>query len=126
MRQSMRPSMMFKAEVPTGESIDLGDIAITSHTMDLNETPGDFGFEVATARGSASDAPVTIERVRPGGPAAQAGLRAGQTLTHVHGRPLSAANANLLASSMRVPEGGTLTLTPEGGEPVTLVAGPPR
>lgn len=124
--QSMRPSMMFKAEVPTGESIDLGDIAITSHTMDLNETPGDFGFEVATARGSASDAPVTIERVRPGGPAAQAGLRAGQTLTHVHGRPLSAANANLLASSMRVPEGGTLTLTPEGGEPVTLVAGPPR
>ena len=69
---------------------------------------------------------MTLERVRAGGPAAQAGLTAGQVITHVHGRPLTAANVDLLRASTRVTEGGTLTLTPDGGEAITLVAGPPR
>ena len=51
---------------------------------------------------------------------------AGQVIIHVHGRPLTAANVDLLRVSTRVTEGGTLTLTPDGGEPITLVAGPPR
>jgi len=124
--EDVYPRILFRAEVPSGETTDLGDIAIAPRATPWGETPGDFGFEIAAIGGSARDTPVTIERVRPGGPAAQAGLRAGQVLTHVRGRPLTAANASLLDSSMRVAEGGTLTLTPKGGEPVTLVAGPPR
>ena len=113
-----------QAEVTSGDTTALGDIALLRRTTRDRENPGDFGFEVPAQIPPGQ--PVTLERVRAGGPAAQAGLTAGQVITHVHGRPLTAANVDLLRASTRVTEGGTLTLTPDGGEAITLVAGPPR
>jgi carboxyl-terminal processing protease len=54
---------------------------------------------------------LALVAITPGGPAAQAGLRAGERLLAVDGRPLGPRDPGLAAALLEGPEGSSVTLT---------------
>jgi S1-C subfamily serine protease len=62
--------------------------------------------------------------VRPGGPAAAAGLEVGDTFTSIDGQDVTGMNDYLFWTLGRVPEGTTVSLGLARGEKLAVTAGP--
>ena len=67
-----------------------------------------------------TDGVFTIAVVAPGSPAEAAGLKAGQRITAVNGRPAAELGVTGLTALRTAPAGQTLALTLDGGETVSL------
>lgn len=86
--------------------------------------PADFARYLQDLRGERSGVGVQVERVgdrmvildvTPGGPADRAGLRPGDVLVAVDGRPVGSDTADQTAARLRGPAGTTVSVTVQGG-----------
>ncbi|MEL6186563.1 MAG: carboxypeptidase regulatory-like domain-containing protein, partial [Myxococcota bacterium] len=118
----------FFRRVPSEPEVqDIGELELVKERMKNSETAGDLGFKFKEQEpgGEPEDVVLEVAVVRPGGPAAQAGLNVGDVVTSMEGKDVSGANSRRSWKLMRVPEGKTVKLgLKEGGE-VTITAGPP-
>jgi hypothetical protein len=101
---------------------DLGELPVVARALKAGQNPGDFG--IALEQGMQSSC--TIAAVRPGSPAAEAGVPAGCLITQMNGRAIE-GNATLVRGFLHVPEGTTVRLSCDGETEVySITAGPPR
>lgn len=116
----------FPATVASGEGVvELPDFQVTRKRVKDDEAAGDLGFKLRewdpTLEPEQRRARVAF--VRPGGPAAQAGLVAGDVIVSVDGHDVTGANLYRYGGLSRVPVGGKLRLGLERGTSVELTAG---
>jgi hypothetical protein len=84
---------------------------------------GDLGFTLKQTTVTAAVDPVPLV-VRPGGPAAGAGLKVGEVFTSIDGQDVTGLNDYLFWTLSQVPEGTTLSLGLARGEKLAITAGP--
>jgi S1-C subfamily serine protease len=111
----------------TGGTVDIGDLRVPRDRVKKGEATGDLGF-VLKQQGPDVDpeaARLIVAIVRPGGPAAAAGLRVGDVIVAIDGHDLR-ADPFLFMSLARVPPGTVLSLGLARGPTIALTTGPPR
>jgi hypothetical protein len=110
-----------------GQTLDLGDLRVPKLRARFDEQPGDLGFTLKQAPPGTDPAevPLTVAVVRPGGPAAQAGLQVGDVIVSVDDQDVR-NDPFLYGSLVHVPPGETVQLGLARGATVTITAGPPR
>ncbi len=88
-----------------GSIVKLVSFFLSSQMPPPPQPRGFFGFELAAKDGS-----VRVERVLPGSPAAQAGLRAGDRIDSVEGQAIKGV-ADVLSGAAKITAGRTLRLS---------------
>lgn len=88
---------------------------------------GDLGFELAESNRDEPDEDrrLLVAVVRPGGPAATAGLKLGDEVVEVAGHEVRGVDSYRFEDLTSVPQGERVTLELADGRSVTIVAGPP-
>jgi protocatechuate 3,4-dioxygenase beta subunit len=111
-------------EVAEGPMTDVGALQLPRRRVAGLERGGDLGFDLAEkVPGTAPTAVVfKVALVRPGGPAAAAGLAAGDVIVSVDGTPVTGPRTYLYATLTRVAEGTTVALGLERGAVVQVTA----
>ncbi|RMG99539.1 MAG: PDZ domain-containing protein, partial [Deltaproteobacteria bacterium] len=115
-------------QVVAGEQVDVGEIPVVHSRPDLDEASmGDLGFSVENAPGlfDRDDPPLRVATVRPGGPAATAGLRPGDVVVRVDGHDVTGSRRHLFVGLTTVPVGTKISLGLADGRTVTITAAPP-
>ncbi|MFO7564230.1 MAG: carboxypeptidase regulatory-like domain-containing protein [Enhygromyxa sp.] len=106
---------------------DLGELEVVATRVEPKQKAGDLGFEI-------NDWDPTVEptewepivaSVRPGGPAEQGGLTAGDVIEKVDGHEVSGSKSGRYRALTHVPEGTVVKLGVRGGKTVEITAGPP-
>jgi S1-C subfamily serine protease len=98
---------------------DIGEVPVVPRTLEAGKNAGDFG--IALEQGTSK-----IAAVRPGSPAATAGVPAGCLITQMNGRAIE-GNATLVQGFLHVPEGTTVRWScDDETEVYSVTAGPPR
>lgn len=98
--------------------VDLGDIFVVRKHAG---TAGDAGLELAMIGDLDEDQVAKVERVIPGGPAALAGVVAGDVITSVDGIDTRGFGALAAANALNAPAGTRVSLTLARGMTVSLV-----
>ena len=107
-------------------SQDIGEIEIVGQRLGKDDAPGDLGLTIAK---NPPDTPpeerqLVVESVRPGGPAAAAGLDVGDRIIAVDGVDVRGRGFGNWAALRQAPVGTTVTLELANGSDVSVVAGP--
>jgi len=109
---------------------NLGTIELVARRVKPGEEDGDLGFKVKEQEPDTEpeDVRQVVAFVRPGGPAATAGLKVGDAIVAIDGQPVTGQDAYRYRTLSAVVAGTTVSLKVEGDEDrtVTVVAGPPR
>lgn len=106
---------------------DIGAIELIKKRVVDTERPGDLGYALREAEPDEewSTRILKVGLVRPGGPAAKAGLKVGDVITSVNGHDVRGEQTYRYSGLATVKVEGTLTLGLASGASVKLVAGPP-
>ncbi|WP_437611219.1 carboxypeptidase regulatory-like domain-containing protein [Sorangium sp. So ce834] len=107
-----------------GAVTDVGRVVLAKRRVGPENPPGDLGFSIKDA--FAMDLPAqTLEviEVRPGGPAAHAGLQVGDVIVSVDGHDVRGKMAYLYRPLSTVPAGTRVTLGLSRGATVSITAG---
>jgi protocatechuate 3,4-dioxygenase beta subunit len=115
-------------ELPPEPAVqDVGDIEAVARRVERGKEPGDLGFSLHEHDPSTKPEELKLEvaSVRPGGPAAAAGLEVGAVIESVDGHAIE-GDINRYRVLSAIPPGQTILLGLAGGESVEIVAGPPR
>ena len=106
---------------------DVGDIEVARRRVKPGDAEGDLGFTLA--EGDPDQEPeeyeMKVAHVRPGGPAAAAGMVAGDVIVAVDGHDSRGTAATVVWPLMDVPPGAKITFGLARGDTVTITAGPP-
>jgi protocatechuate 3,4-dioxygenase beta subunit len=107
---------------------DIGDIRLIAQRLASDQRSGDLGYELRNnpPKTAPADMRLEVALIRPGGPAAIAGLAVGDVIESVDGKSVAGAESDYYWGLTRVPEGTTLVLGLAGGKTVSLSVGPPR
>ena len=107
------------------EAIELAPIRVTKKRVKQGEAGGDLGITFAETLPGADplQRKLVVAVVRPGSPAATAGLLAGDEVTSVDGNDVTGANNYLYSSLTQVLAGTTVTLGLARGASVQVIAG---
>lgn len=106
------------------KSHDIGDLFAVPSRRKRTDDEGDLGLklEQRPPGDESDDFPLTVAFVRPGGPAANAGLAVGAVITNVDGHDVTGTNRYRYQSLTNVLPGTAVELGVEGGDDVTIVA----
>lgn len=117
------PLVRWILELPPGAAADVGDVPMVARRGSADAAPGDFGWTFAQPAPDADPRTraLTISAVRPG-PAAQAGLVAGDTIVTVDGHAVTGLRVELGWDLLQVPAGATVTVGLARGGTVALTA----
>lgn len=117
------PLVRWLVELPPGAAADVGDVPMVARRGGADAPPGDFGWTFAQPAPDADPRTraLTISAVRPG-PAAQAGLVAGDTLVSLDGHAVTGLRVDLGWDLLQVPAGTTVTVGLARGVTVALTA----
>jgi S1-C subfamily serine protease len=87
---------------------------------------GDLGFTLkhTTPTAALEPVPMVVAVVRPGGPAAAAGVKVGDVFTSIDGQDVTGPNDYLFWTLSKVPEGTTVNLGLARGGTLAVTAGP--
>lgn len=113
--------------VPEGGA-DIGEVPVVPRTLRDGQNAGDFGIvlERGIVLEQGTQASIKIAAVRPGSPAAEAGVPVGCTISQMNGRAIG-GNATLVHGFLHVPEGTTVRLGCDGETEVySITAASPR
>ncbi|HEY0132713.1 MAG TPA: carboxypeptidase regulatory-like domain-containing protein, partial [Nannocystis sp.] len=124
-----RPSPFGAARVPIEvqpdqKVVELAPIRVARRRIALGAARGDLGFTIVAGKADADPllADLKVASVRPGGPAATAGLLPRDEIVTVDGQDVRGANRSLYATMSEVPPGTTLRLGLLRGAEVEVVA----
>ncbi|MBA3546824.1 MAG: carboxypeptidase regulatory-like domain-containing protein, partial [Nannocystis sp.] len=108
----------------TQAAIELAPIRLAPRRLKTGEAAGDLGYTVKSPESGADplQARQMVAVVRPGGPAAAAGLQVGDEILTVDGHDVTAGNGPLHTLLRGVPEGATLRLGLARGVTVEILA----
>ncbi|XXX78414.1 carboxypeptidase regulatory-like domain-containing protein [Sorangium sp. So ce134] len=107
-----------------GAVIDVGRVVMAKRRVGPGDLPGDLGFSIKDAFPlDLSARPLEVFEVRPGGPAAQAGLQVGDVIVSVDGHDVRGKMAYLYRPLSTVPAGTQVTLGLARGASVSITAG---
>ncbi|KIG14851.1 hypothetical protein DB30_06305 [Enhygromyxa salina] len=111
---------------PTPAVQDIGDIEAIARRVERGKQPGELGYTIVEPDPSAApeDSKIVVALVRPGGPAAAAGLEVGAVIESVDGHAIG-GDANRYRTLSQVPAGATITLGLEQGASVKITAAAP-
>lgn len=114
-------------EVAGSGTIDLGDVPAVRRRLAQGEVRGDLGLRWLELPPDTEPEAYRLEvsHVRAGGPAAAAGVKAGDVVVAVDGRDVRGARSALAYTLLAVPVGTKLTLGLARGDTVEVTAGPP-
>jgi hypothetical protein len=117
------PLVRWLVEFPDGAVVDVGDVPMVARRGDDADAPGDFGWTFAQPAADADPRTraLTLSAVRPG-PAAQAGLVAGDTIVTVDGHAVTGLRVDLGWDLLQVPAGTTVSVGLARGGTVSLTA----
>lgn len=109
---------------------DIGSIALVKKRLDRGEEAGDLGFKTKDSEPGTEpeDVRQVVAFVRPGGPAAAAGLKVGDEIATVDGQEVTGEEAYRYGKLTSVPPGTKVSLGVRGEDEVrtvSVVAGPP-
>lgn len=108
--------------------VEIGEIRVTREQVSRGAAAGDLGYTLK--RAAPTDDPLqarsVVAVVRPGGPAARAGLLVGDEIVTVAGQGVLGADAYLHDNLSRVPPGATVQLGLARGVVVNVTAGAGR
>lgn len=114
------------AKISGGEAtVELAPIQVARRRVKDGEVQGDLGYKIKEAEPGADPmaARLIVAFVRPGGPAAAAGLKVGDEIASVDGQDVTGANVHLHGSLTRVLEGTAVALGLVGGGNLQVTAG---
>ncbi|HXU81181.1 MAG TPA: carboxypeptidase regulatory-like domain-containing protein, partial [Polyangia bacterium] len=117
-----------RATVQPGQELALPPIRCARRRLkSAREVGGDVGFTLkqVSPTATADPIPLVVAVVRPGGPAAAAGLHVKDIITSIDGQDVTGFNDYLYWTLSQVPQGTTLALGLARGGTLSLTAGPP-
>jgi protocatechuate 3,4-dioxygenase beta subunit len=117
-----------RATVQAGQQLTLPPIRCPRRrTKNVRDRAGDLGFSLKELNpmALADPVPLVVAVVRPGGPAAAAGLKAGDVVTSIDGHDVTGSNDYLYYTLSHVPEGTAVSFGVARGGTVSVAAGPP-
>lgn len=112
--------------IPEGKEVaELPDIRLARARVKDEEVEGSFGYTLKSLEPEADpmDRKLVVAVVRPGGPAAQAGLQVGDQIVSVDGHDVTGASAYLAAELTRVLAGQTVRFGLARGVTLAITAG---
>jgi protocatechuate 3,4-dioxygenase beta subunit len=115
-----------RATLQAGQELTLPPIRCAHRRVKGRDVGGDLGFalkEVAPTA-VAEPIPLVVAVVRPGGPAAAAGLKVNDVVTSIDGQDLTGPNDYFFWTLSRVPQGTTVALGVARGGTLSVTAGP--
>jgi hypothetical protein len=114
-------------EVASTNVVDIGDIEVMRKRKKSSEPDGDLGFTTVEQPPDLDPklAELEVAHVRPGGPAARAGLVAGDLVTTIDGLDVKGVHLRRAWVLMDVKEGASVTFGLARGASVKITAGPP-
>lgn len=116
------------AVIAASESaVVLPPIRVARKRVARGETSGDLGYSIKQPEAGADPLArrLVVAVVRPGSPAAAAGLQVGDEIVTVDGHSVTGPDAYMLRSLTNVPPGAAIVLGLKRGASVTLTAGDP-
>jgi S1-C subfamily serine protease len=114
--------------IAEGEAeVELGTIRMTRNRVERGDPVGDLGYTLRHPEPGADPLQrrQVVAVVRPGGPAAAAGLQAGDEIVMVEGQGVIGADAYLHNNLTKVPPGAVVRLGLARGVTVEVTAGKP-
>jgi S1-C subfamily serine protease len=117
-----------RASLQAGQDLSLPPIRCARRRLKgSRETGGDLGFSLKQVGPTALADPIPLEVavVRPGGPAAAAGLKVKDVVTSIDGQDLTGPNDFLFWTLSQVPVATTVTLGLAGRGTLSITAAPP-
>lgn len=117
---------MIRIKVTAGQDNEAPPIELFKRRVDRDEKPGDLGFKLKEPEPDEEpeDRKLVVAFIRPGGPAAKAGLTVGDELTSIDGHEVGGGR-NRHWGLLSVKPGRRLTLGLADGRKLELIAGPP-
>ena len=108
----------------SGAAVELPPIRVSKRRLERGEAGGDFGHTYREVEPGADPMRrrFIVAVVRPGSPAAAAGLTAGDEVVSIDGKDVTGPNAYLLGSMTRVPPGTTVNFGLASGKSVAITA----
>jgi hypothetical protein len=116
-----------RASVQAGQALDLPPIRRARRRVKtMRDLGGDLGFTLKEINEAEAGEPIplVVAVVRPGGPAAAAGLKVKDVITSIDGVDVTGPNDYLFWTLSRVPEATTVAVGLAGGKTVSITAGP--
>ncbi len=110
----------------SGETIELPPIRVSKRRLERDEVNGDFGHSFKEPEPGADPMlrRLVVAVVRPGSPAAAAGLKPGDEVISVDGQDVTGPNTYLMYSLTRVPVGTAVNFGLAAGSSLAITAGP--
>ena len=110
----------------TGDSVELPPIRVSKRRLANGEVGGDFGHSFKEPEPGADPLlrRFVVAVVRPGSPAATAGLKPGDEVVTIDGQDVTGPNAYLLLGLTRVPPGTVVNFGLAGGTSLAITAAP--
>jgi hypothetical protein len=115
------------ADAPAGVETDVGTLVLPRRRVKPLGREGYLGFSLRDLPPGTdpTESVFEVAVVRPGSPAAAAGLVVGDVIVSVDGHDVTGRMTYLFGALMTVPEGGTVTLGLKRGAAVAVTAGKP-
>lgn len=106
---------------------ELPPLKVAKSRVKRREQPGDLGWTLkqAEAEQEWEEAPLQVGVVRPGGPAAEAGIEVGDVIEKVDGHDVTGDQRSAFGTLTRAPAGTKLRIGLVDKEDVTLIVGKP-
>jgi hypothetical protein len=119
---------MTRTSLQAGQELELPPIRCARRRLKgSRDNGGDLGFTLKQVNPAAvaDPIPLVVAVVRPGGPAAMAGLKVKDVITSIDGQDLTGVNDYFFWTLSQVPVGTTVALGLAGGKTLSIIAGAP-
>jgi protocatechuate 3,4-dioxygenase beta subunit len=118
---------LVRVSLQAGQQLELPPIRSPRRRLKgSRDLGGDLGFTLkhTTPTAALEPVPMVVAVVRPGGPAAAAGVKVGDVFTSIDGQDVTGPNDYLFWTLSKVPEGTTVNLGLARGGTLAVTAGP--